>query len=177
MKAFFINARLNFGMILLNMLMPYTCIKFKSFVMKRIVGLKVGKDVTFVGGHTYFYSPNVSIGDSSWIGTDNRFYFPHYPYEKDAYLKIGSNVALGPNVTMCSGTHEYGPPERRAGKDVQKPIIIEDGVWICMNSVILGGVTVGKGSVVAANSVVGKDVAPNTLVGGSPAKFIKDLSV
>jgi acetyltransferase-like isoleucine patch superfamily enzyme len=55
------------------------------------------------------------------------------------------------------------------------PIIIEDHVWISFNSIILKGVTIGKGAIIAAGSVVTKDVAPFTLVAGNPAKLIKHL--
>jgi len=56
---------------------------------------------------------------------------------------------------------------------IDKPTIIEDNVWIGGNCSILGGVTIGQGSIVAAGSVVTKDVSPNSIVGGVPAKFIR----
>ncbi|MFN7691728.1 MAG: DapH/DapD/GlmU-related protein, partial [Bacteroidota bacterium] len=62
------------------------------------------------------------------------------------------------------------------GNIASKPIVIHDKVWISFNAIILKGVTIGEGAVVAAGSVVTKDVAPYTMVAGNPAKFIKNVS-
>ncbi len=95
-------------------------------------------------------------------------------------ITIGSNVGVGHGVTFITSIHEIGDQERRVGyinkqKLKAKDITIEDGVWICANVTIQLGVTIGKGAVVMTGSVVAKDVAPNTLVGGIPAQFVKEL--
>ncbi|MCA6069105.1 CatB-related O-acetyltransferase [Chryseobacterium sp. RG1] len=105
------------------------------------------------------------------------------PAEK---LVIGSYVSIAENVTfILGGNHQINSfstyPlqafffENTNFDDTQTkgPIIIEDEVWIGSNVLILSGVTVGKGSIVAAGSVVTKNIEPFTIVGGNPAKFIK----
>jgi acetyltransferase-like isoleucine patch superfamily enzyme len=71
--------------------------------------------------------------------------------------------------------HEMGPSASRCGRLVAAPIEVGDGVWLASRVTILPGVAVGKGAVVAAGAVVTQDVAPDTLVAGVPAKFIRDL--
>ena len=88
---------------------------------------------------------------------------------------IGDNVNIGPNTLIISDSHEIGNKFKRAGKSTFKDIIIQDGCWIGANVTILGGVTIGNGSIIAAGSVVTKDVSLNTLVGGVPAKVIRKL--
>lgn len=97
--------------------------------------------------------------------------------QKDGSIVIGKNCAIGTDVIICTGTHKLGPPERRSGPGYGKPIVIQDGVRISTRALILEGVTISKGSQVAAGAVVVRDVAENTLVGGVPAKFIKELPV
>lgn len=90
-------------------------------------------------------------------------------------ITIGDNVAIAPKVNLITLNHDFTPDNRDA--TVCKPIVIEDNVWIGINSTILQGVTIGKNAIVAAGSVVTKDVAPNTVVGGNPAKFIKEIQI
>ncbi len=90
-------------------------------------------------------------------------------------ISIGDHVIFGPGVSVFSENHNFS--------DLQKPImaqgchrkgvIIEDDVWVGTRATILDGVTIGKGAIIAAGSVVNKNVAPYTIVGGVPAKFIK----
>lgn len=88
---------------------------------------------------------------------------------------IGDNVIIGPNTLIISDSHEIGNQLKRAGKSTFKNIRIQNGCWIGANVTILGGITVGDGSIVAAGAVVTKDVPPNTLVAGVPAKVIREL--
>ncbi|AGK95891.1 acyltransferase [Clostridium pasteurianum] len=90
---------------------------------------------------------------------------------------IGSNVDIGPEVLLISDTHEIGDSNKRAGISVFPPIRIEDGCWIGARVTILGNVTIGKGTIIAANSLVNKNCEPNCIYGGVPAKLIKRLDV
>lgn len=91
-------------------------------------------------------------------------------------VTIGDSVWIGNDAMILTASHSIGPHERRGGTDVTRaPVVIENGCWIGARAVLLPGVTVGAGSVVAAGAVVSKDVAPDTLVGGVPAKLIRIL--
>ncbi len=109
---------------------------------------------------------DVIIGDRTRIGLGNTLIGP---------VKIGSDVMFAQNVVLSGLNHGY--EDIKMPISVQpvstKQIIIEDEVWIGANAVVTAGVTVGKHSIVAAGSVVTKDVPPFTIVGGNPAKPLK----
>ncbi len=86
-------------------------------------------------------------------------------------ITIGDDCLIGHNCTICTVNHSKDPASR--GDMTCRPVKIGNRVWIGANVTILPGVTVGDGAIVAAGAVVGKDVEPNSLVGGVPAKFIK----
>jgi acetyltransferase-like isoleucine patch superfamily enzyme len=90
-------------------------------------------------------------------------------------LEIADDVMIGPNVSIITSGHPVEPSQRRNGV-IAKPIVIERNVWIAAGATIIGGVTVGENSVVAAGSVVTKSVPPNTLVGGNPARVIRSIA-
>jgi len=89
-------------------------------------------------------------------------------------LDIGDDVMIGPNVSIITSGHPLAPSQRRT-TTIGKPIVIERNVWIAAGATIIGGVTVGENSVVAAGAVVTKNVPPNTLVGGNPARVIRSI--
>ena len=89
-------------------------------------------------------------------------------------VDIGDDVMIGPNVSIITTGHPLEPSQRRAAVTA-KPIVIERNVWIAAGATIIGGVTVGENSVVAAGAVVTRDVPPNTLVAGVPAKVVRSL--
>lgn len=95
--------------------------------------------------------------------------------DSSAPVTLGQKVSLAFGVVICTSTHEIGGSSDRAGKTVRLPVSIEDGCWIGANSTILPGVTIGKGCIIAAGSVVTKDCEPNGLYAGVPAKRIKEL--
>lgn len=92
-------------------------------------------------------------------------------------VKICDNVIMGPNVQIFSENHtfsEFDKPINQQGQ-TRSGIIIENGVWVGANSILLDGITVGQNSVIGAGSVVTKNVKPYTVVAGNPAKIIKHL--
>lgn len=124
-----------------------------------------------IGKHTNVYRGTemigpITIGDKCLVNIGAYIRCP---------VTIGSNVAIGPFARLVTDTHEMGPSGKRAGKNQWIPIVIEDGCWLGSGVTVIGGVTIGKGSVVAAGAVVIKDVPPNSLVGGVPARVIRRL--
>jgi acetyltransferase-like isoleucine patch superfamily enzyme len=89
-------------------------------------------------------------------------------------IDIADEVMIGPNVSIITSGHPLEPSQRRS-VTTGKPIVIERNVWIATGATIIGGVTIGKNSVVAAGSVVTKDVPANTLAGGNPARVIRGV--
>lgn len=91
-------------------------------------------------------------------------------------VKMGNYVMVGPNLLITGRDHNYnhaGVPIIFSGRPADKLCIIEDDVWIGANVIIMKGVTIGRGAVVAAGSVVTKDIEAYAVVGGVPAKFLK----
>lgn len=114
------------------------------------------------------YGYNIKVG--------KRFFANHNCVILDANkVDIGDYVMIGPNVQIAAACHPLNAQERREGLEFSKPIKIEDDVWIGASAIILPGVTIGKGSVIGAGSVVTKDVPPDVVVAGNPAKIIKKV--
>ena len=90
-------------------------------------------------------------------------------------IEIGDYVLIGPNVVISSGMHEYTQSKKPVmlQKIIPKKIVIEDGVWIGANVVVMPGVTISEGTIVGAGSVVTKSTEPYSVVAGVPAKRIK----
>ena len=89
-------------------------------------------------------------------------------------VKIGNGVLIAANVTITSRAHPVDLPRFNVTEDA--PVVIEDDVWIGAGSIILPGVTVGRGAVVAAGAVVAESVPPMTVVAGVPARVIKQVA-
>ncbi len=89
-------------------------------------------------------------------------------------LDIADDVLIGPNVSLITAGHPLEPSQRRA-VTIGRPIVIERNVWIAAGATVIGGVTVGENSVVAAGAVVTRDVPANSLVGGNPARVIRSI--
>lgn len=149
-------------------LLPFV-IKYPIY---KIIFNQVGSDF-HIDFKTYFrYPSQITIGSNVSINRGCSFY-PGYKI-KEATITIGDNVAVGPEVTFFAAGHDTNDINL---KDTGGPIILESNVWIGGRSIILQGVTVGKGAIVAAGSVVTKNVDPYTVVGGTPAKFIKKREI
>jgi acetyltransferase-like isoleucine patch superfamily enzyme len=150
----------------------FALVRIRTALYRR-AGLTIGTDVT-IHGRLRFVGQvkdlsKIRIGSGCIIGTDVALGL-------DAPITIGDKVALGPGVTLCTATHTIGFGSRRMNPHLEAlPIVIEDGAWICINVLILPGVTVGKGAVVGPGSIVTEDVPPHTLVQGNPATVQETL--
>jgi maltose O-acetyltransferase len=101
---------------------------------------------------------------------------PGVTFGLDGEITLGKNVSISPGATLYTGTHSLGFGSRRMNPAASaRPVVVEDGVWVGMRSLILPGVTLGRGSVVSAGSVVAENVAANTAVGGNPAAVQRSL--
>ena len=111
---------------------------------------------------------DVLIGDYTRIGIHNTIIGP---------VSIGSHVNLAQGITVTALNHNFADTTRRIDEQgiTTKPVTIGDDVWIGANAVILPGVTIGRHCVVAAGAVVTTDVPDNTIVGGVPAKVIREM--
>lgn len=90
----------------------------------------------------------------------------------NAMVKLGDNVLVGPKVSFYTAMHPIDAKQREQWLVYAKPITVEDNVWIGGSATILGGVTIGKNAIVGAGAVVTKDVEPNTIVVGNPARVL-----
>jgi acetyltransferase-like isoleucine patch superfamily enzyme len=94
----------------------------------------------------------------------------------DDRIVIGDFVTIGPYVKLYTSTHEIGASDARCDhKVVAKPIVIGDGAWLALGVTVLPGVRIGNGVVVSAGSLVNRDLPPDTLCGGVPARVIRRL--
>lgn len=119
--------------------------------------------------HLFSWQGFIEIGDYSSVNA-------YTVMQGTGGIKIGNNVRIGAHTAIVASNHNFQDPTRLI-KDqgwTAQGITIEDDVWIGMNVSITDGVTIGRGSVVAAGAVVTQDVPPYTVVGGVPAKVIKN---
>jgi len=176
-------------------------IKYRGYASKlrlryfKFLGLKVGQG-SFVGKISFNWVNNVTIGKDSkvldgvilgigsgfnehnTITIGDRAYIGH-----NVHINCTNKVTIGHDVMIAAGSklldvghnYELGMP-MNIQPVVSKSITLEDDVWLAANVVVLPGITIGKGSIVAAGSVVTKSIPPYEIWGGVPAKFIKNRS-
>ena len=143
-------------------LFPSSFMKGWRNMLLRLFGAKIDKDALIYASCTIFAPWNLVVGRSC-IG-------PHtIIYNKDM-IKIGDESVVSQYSFLCTAGHDI---ESLILPMKSSPIIIQDRVWVASQAFVGMGVTLGKGSIVGARSVVIKDVEPWTVVGGNPAKFIK----
>jgi maltose O-acetyltransferase len=153
---------------LANML-PYLMFPRLRTTIYRMGGVRIGSGTVLLGPMRIWGGAPLTIGSDSLVNGYGRINI-------DAPVTIGDQVQIGHDVTIITAGHRIGPSHFRAGGgNDYRPVTIESGAWIAANVTLLPGVTVGAGAVVAAGAVVTRDVPPNTLVGGIPARVIRHL--
>ena len=133
----------------------------------RLFGAEVGRDVLIRPTARVTFPWNVTVGDNSWIGDYAELY-------SLAPIQIGRNSIVSQRAYLCAGTHDYSKVDFPL---VAKPIRIEDEVWIAAGAFIFPGVTIGKGSIVAAASLVLQDMPGATICAGHPARPIRQRPI
>ncbi len=134
---------------------------FRKFIF-RLAGVKIGRGSTLHMGCKFFYPKGVSIGEDTIIG-DRSFLDGRAP------LTIGNHVDIASEVMIYNSEHNINDEYFRA---TTSPVTIKDYVFIGPRAIILPGVNIGKGAIVAAGAVVTKDVGDFAIVAGVPAKVI-----
>lgn len=139
--------------------------KARAFWAKHIVN-HCGKNVNIE--RNAMFGPETKIGNNSGIGINCEVYGP---------VEIGENVMMGPEVVIYTSGHNYSRtdiPIMQQGSTDKKAVKIGNDVWIGRRAIIMPGVSVGDGCVIGAGAVVTHDVPAFTVVGGVPAKVIKE---
>lgn len=142
-----------------------------NVTLSGIINMKIGSGFIASSGVRLLSFQNGVIE----IGKNVSFNYDCYLSSYRGKVIIGDNVLFGPFVVVVNDNHNFKKGQLIRDQDLEsKDIIIGNDVWIGARAVILAGTTIGDGAVIAAGAVVTKDVAPYTIVGGVPAKKIKD---
>lgn len=135
-------------------------------IMGRLIGKKVDNSFRLFPPFYTDFGKNITIGKDVFINSGCHF-------QDQGGIIIGDGSLIGHNVVLATINHDLAPSQNR--KNHYAPITIGNNVWIGSNATILPGVTVGEWAVVAAGAVVAKDVPSYTVVGGTPARIIKQI--
>jgi acetyltransferase-like isoleucine patch superfamily enzyme len=141
-------------------------------------GISIGRNsYVMYGSVLHVYNFRNLPGSGIWIGRDSLI-GEYNVIRGQGGVTIGDRVYTSPHVQLVAVNHVYQDPNRPFTEQgiTAEGIIIEDDVWIGSGAVITDGVFVGRGAVIAAGAVVTKDVPPHTLVGGVPARVIKQIT-
>src|ERR1700728_706140 len=136
-------------------------------LFSELIGKKVDESFLLIAPFYTAGGDEIRVGHNVFVNQNCTFY-------DLGGLDIADNVMIGPNVSIIKAGHPLEPSQRRAAT-IGTPIVIERGVWIAAGAIIIGGVTIGEHSVVAAGSVVTRDVPAKSLVGGNPARIIRSV--
>ena len=149
-----------------NQLKPSQVQERRDFLAK-IFG-KIGEKCNILPPFRCDYGFHIEVGEN---------FFANYNFIvlDGNYVRIGDNVWIAPNVGIYAAGHPLDVEDRIGGEEYAFPVTIGDNVWIGGGVTIIGGVTIGRNAVVAAGSVVIRDVPPDTLVAGNPARVVRKL--
>ena len=135
---------------------------YRSFIL-RLWGAKIGKRCAIAAGAKIWAPWNLTLGDYVAVANGAELYAV-------APIVMGNHITISQDAYICTASHDIST---RLKPLIYKPIRVDSYAWVCARAVVLPGVTIGEGAVVGCAAVAAKDVAPWTVVGGNPAKFIK----
>lgn len=149
----------------------------RTHLIKKMFPNSTGKHAFFEPTIRIEYGDNITFGDNFYMNFDCQLL-------DVAPIRIGSNVMFGPRVVLATPCHPLLASERIANEypngfyplEYAKPIKVGNNVWIAANVTVCGGVTIGDNTVIAAGSVVTRDIPANVLAGGIPCKVIRELT-
>jgi maltose O-acetyltransferase len=166
-----LHPRLLLAQMAMSWLPPYTGSRLRPAIL-RSAGFRIGAGTVFWGRPTIVGGPGLYkrliIGSDCWFNLNCYF-------DLGCDITIGDRVSVGQEVMILTNSHRIGDLSRRAGPLQASPVRVEDGAWLSTRCTILPGVTVGAGAIVAAGAVVTRSVAPHVMVGGVPARIIREL--
>ncbi|MFS0674600.1 sugar O-acetyltransferase [Ornithinibacillus sp. 179-J 7C1 HS] len=140
----------------------------RKTILEELFG-SIGKNIFIEPTFRCDYGYNIHVGENFYANFNCVFL-------DVCEIKIGDNCFIAPGVHIYTATHPLNAKERISGAEFGKPVRIGDNVWIGGSSVINPGVTIGNNVVIASGSVVTKDVPDNVLVGGNPARVIREIT-
>ena len=153
--------------------MPHLCFIYLRTTTWRAAGLRIGERSRLMG--SLHITGRASWQDNLSIGADTLLTGP-LSVDLEAPVHIGDRVRIGHDALLLTVDHRIGEHDYRCGPSVARPISIGDGAWLGSRVIVLPGVSIGRGAVVAAGAVVTRDVPDDTLVAGVPARVVRSLS-
>lgn len=139
----------------------------RSKILKELLG-STGEYVYMEPNIRFDYGYNTHVGENFFANFDCTIL-------DVCEVRFGDNCMLGPGVQIYTATHPLHPHKRNSGREYGSKITIGNNVWIGGSAIVNPGITVGNNVVIASGSVVTKDVPDNVVVGGNPAKIIKQI--
>lgn len=144
-------------------------IEKRTSILKQLLG-STGNNLYMEPNIRFDYGYNTYVGENFFANFDCTIL-------DVSEVRFGDNCMLGPSVHIYTATHPLHPTERNSGVEFAKPITIGNNVWIGGHVTINPGVTIGDNVVIASGAVVTKNLPDNVVVGGNPARIIKEIEL
>ena len=156
--------------------LPLWRTKTKQRALERLIPSAKGKNFEAFAPFYCEYGVNIHVGRNCFVNYNSVFL-------DVAPITLGDNVLIGPNVTLATPNHPFLAEERTYTDypngchelEYAEPITIEDHCWLCAGATVCGGVTIGAGSIIAAGAVVTRDIPPNSIAAGVPARVLRQI--
>lgn len=140
----------------------------REALLREVIG-SMGEEVNFEPTFRCEFGRNIHLGSRFFANFDCVML-------DGALITVGDDVLLGPKVGLYTSNHALDPAERAAGACHARPVTIGSNVWIGGGATVLQGVTIGASAVIGAGSVVTRDVPPNAIAAGNPARVLRQIT-